>query len=300
MNILTVTQSSVQGGIEFADLDSLKNAIRVFADGGTPAARETNRHGFDDTPNGGVGLLMKMDFDNRRESSFIQELLSEIDRVTESRQFSKSYDYDGAGPFFKTSVEVKKIKIGRRRFTYLLSLYASYVGDRPCAGLASSLDADRALWRDEVVIEMAPVGDRFEIDFEAAAERLAGIGLDSLTGQQIADSIMAEAPKGHEANTNVLIRRDDLVVGFGLMRVSVQGPIDHKSGEVIWIQSGAIISGPLERAIEGEGYAKPRLSVSISVPKPENERSWERKPILDPVVKQNVHDQTAAIVSAFQ
>jgi hypothetical protein len=285
MNVTGVTLASYEGGIEFADLNSVKN---------------TNRLGFDSGPAGGIGLAMKMIIDDRHESRFMQDLLGAVDRVTEERGMHKSYDYDGVGPFFKTTVEVQKVKLGKKQFVYLLSLNAAYVGDQPCAGLATSLGADRALWRDEVVIELAPNGDRFEVDFDVVADRLARVGFNGWTGRQIADHIMAEAPKGYDAKTSVALRDDDLKVTFGIQSYSVQGPVDYQTHELVWAQSGSVISGPLERGYDGEQYSKPRLYASVSVPEPENTRSWDRKPVLDPTVKQAIHQQAAAIVGAFQ
>jgi hypothetical protein len=47
-------------------------------------------------------------------------------------------------------------------------------------------------------------------------------------------------------------------------------------------------------------FAAPCLSASISVPEAESERSWMRKPIVDPTIKQAIHDQASAIMAAFQ
>ncbi len=302
MDILGVTQTSHEGGIEFADLDSVKNALRIFADGVTPGSRETSHRGFDSSPTGGIGLMMKMILDDRRESGFMQELLTSVDRVTEERGMHRSYDYDGMGPFFKTTVEVKKIKVGRRQFVYLLHLNAAYVGDQPCAGLATTLGANRALWRDEVIIELAPTGDRFEIDFNLAAERLASIGLSKVSGRQLADHSMELAATStlDDDRPELPLRNDELVVTFGIVSYSVERPIDYQTRKMVWSQSGSVISGPLAQGYEGEKYSKPRLYASISVPATENECSWDRKPILNPTLKQTIHDQAAAIVGAFQ
>jgi hypothetical protein len=298
MDILHVTKGTYEGGIEFADLNTVKSALKIFANGGTPAARETTQHGFEGDPAGGIGLMLKTMIDGKYESAFMKELLQKVDGVTEDRGFSRHYDYDGVGPFFKTTVGVTKIKLARRKFVYLLELNAAYVGDTPCAGLAESLGANRALWRDEVSVELAPVGGRFEVDFNDIAERLANIGLVSFTGngEDMANHIMSEVQLPDRGKPSIRVRNDDLSVDFGILSYSVARPIDYRSGKVMWSKEGAVISGPVS---EFHDDSNPRLYVTIEVPRVPGEESWDRKPVLDPALKQAIHDQADAIMAAF-
>lgn len=300
MRIVNTQQESKEAGIELADLESVKEAIRIFAGGATAGSRNALSHGFDDTPNGGIGLMMKMMVDVGHEDAFLQRLLAKVDRVEENGYFSDDWDYDGPGPFFKNTLRLEKWQVSGKD-VYTLHFNAAYVGDQPTAGLAQSLGADRALWRDEVTIEVAPFGEKmFDFDFDVVADRLKSIGLDSLTGQDMAKYIIehAESQDYVERNTPLRVRDDDLVVHFGIASYSVGDVRDRETGKMLWHwrRPTATITGPLAR---WETDNNPRMWFSVSVPRDENESSWNRQPIFDPKVKQAVHDQTAALVGAF-
>jgi hypothetical protein len=294
MEYLAVTQESIEGGIEFADLDSVKNALLLYASGDTAGSHETTRRGFDNTESGGFGLMMKMLIDLDNDDSFMEDLLSGVDTVDMGRPYDRSYDYDGVGAFFKTTVLVSMAQVRRGYYVYLLSLNAAYVGDKPCAELAKAIGADRSLWRDTVTVELAPVGDHFEIDFDDVMERLIAVGLKTMSGQQFAEHTMRQTTKPLDAEYSLPIRSEPLLVIFGLERYSVGDPIDRTSRQVCWTQTGSVISGPLWP------HQNPRLTFTVTAPASADQRSWERVPIIDPAIKQAIHDQSAAIVGVFQ
>jgi hypothetical protein len=296
MNILDVTQRSQEGGIELADLDSVKAALRLYAMRGIRISDEAML-AYSNEPSGGLGLAMRHVFNARPESGFMQELLREIDKVTDQHSFSRSFGYDGIGPFFKTNVDVSKVKIGTDKFIYLLSLDAAHAGDELCSGLAEAIGASRALWYDMVSIEVAPSGRRFEVNFDFVVQRLASIGISSFTGKQIADQIMSRTrPSSGRSAVVTLHSYNDIALYFGILSYSVEEPFDPSTMETTWSQSGPIISGQLGQLNDGR-YTNPRLYAEISIP---DRWSLGRKPIINPTLKQTIHDQSLVLASAFQ
>lgn len=303
MEILGVIQSSHEAGLEFADLDSVKEAIRVFATGSTRASAETQRIGFGNA-GGGIGALLKTTLDSGHEDAFLADLFAGFNRVEESGVYMRSYDYDGIDPFMKTTVDVRKVQTDQGQIVYLLLLNAAYVGDKVSAGLAERLGVDRGLHHDEVIVEIAPVGDRFEFDFDAIVARLSSIGLEIGSGQEISDHMMKaateEANGAYDSRYWLEANHDGLLVRFGLETYTVCRPFDYDTRQVAWRQDSAVISGSLSRFKDEGKSITPRVRLSVTTPQPPDADRWNPVPILDPVIKQAVHEQSAAIAAAFQ
>lgn len=307
MRILEVTQTSREGGIQLPDLASVKHALQTYMSGQVPGSHETTRQGFGDDFSGAVGMLFKGSIERGGQSGFVDRLFSEIESGLGQRDVvRRSYDYDGVGPFMKTSVEVQRIEVGDphpvrvwlRQYVYLLHLNAAYVGDQPCGELAKLLGADRALHGDSVRVALDAPNNRFEIDFADIANRLEKVpGLTRWTSEELVNHVMTEAAKGYDGNLSVTLRDDELKVAFRPAAYTFPGPFDRENSELIWNQTDTIISGPME--LHGDKYSTPELSVTVTLPTPEGVSSYDRPPILDPTTKQAVHDQAAAIANAF-
>lgn len=293
MEFLGASRTSYSGGIEFADLESVKNALRAFASGQAPGSNETLSKGFEGK-DGGIGLAMKLMVEIGTESRFMQDLLDGVDKVKDDRPFHRSYDYDGIGPFFKCSVEVKAIRINHRKCTYLLDLSAAYVDDKPTGSLATVLGAERALWWDAVVVQVKPFDNGFSFDFDEIMSCVKGIGIEPLAGVGVASAMMRGSDDSNRLDASLVVRNDDLLVRLGIDIFSVGDSLLHGTSEVLWKRSGSVISGPLRED------RTPQLTFSVSLPEDPSVRSWDRKPIIDPMLKQQIHDHADAIVAVFQ
>lgn len=304
MKVLAVSQRSYEAGVQLADLDSVKAALLLYMEGGTRGSRATESRLMQDSTGdrGVVAVTMGQMLKNgNRQNKFLADLFERIDTdMAATGRFYRSYDYDGSGtPFFKTTVQVVKVQHEGQEI-HTLSLNAAYVGDQPTAGLAEAIHASRALWRDEVVVTLAPEQDQFHINFDKIVSNLPRLGASALTGLGLATQLMQSAQNSRRDSVkSVVVSNDQTRVNLFLDWVGY--PFDFHTNTLTWVQEGAIIRGPLEKSREaGRKFSDPELSFSISAARVANVDDWDRPPVVDPDLKDRIHQQAQAIARAFQ
>lgn len=206
MRIMSAEVSEHQGGILLPDIDSVKAALVAFSRGLTKDSDATQRtlaqHG------GGMAVMM-LSMVQSSPDSFVGKLCQQMERtLSSSDRFYRDYDYDGAGNFMKTSIEVQRLEGGE----FLLTINAAYVGNQGEEGVAEYLDAVRGLWWTKVTLTVdATAGDRFAIDFQPISDKLADTMLDTYSATETA-KIIAD---GYDEEGGSMIMNPGIVTLMG-------------------------------------------------------------------------------------
>lgn len=299
LKILEVSTREVQGRIPLTGIETVKNAIRVFARGGTKGANATQNKLAAD--GGGIALMLKTIVEDGQDDTFLTQMFAELDQaVAEGRNFHRSYDYDGVGSFFKTTIEVALVP--GTEDTFLLQLNAAYVGDQVEEGLAAHLGIERGLWRSEVRLEIEPLKDRFAVDFETIMEALRGEELMFMyAGDVVVARFMEEAAKLYDGRPRLQLFDGKYEIWLSLDSVSVASHYDYKTDKVLWAGAGSVLSGPLSnrneyvRDAEPE-WATPTVVISVS-PKQDATQSWRSLPTVDEDLKTMIREVAGSIAS---
>lgn len=256
-------------------LDSIEQALNTFARGITSGSRATEQHQVQAIGQSQGGLAQAFYFlaaphMQGAGNSFVQDrIMSEARAVLQSRDsWSRHFDYDGMGPFFKTSVEIEVLD--RNADLYALGIHAAYVGDKPEEGLAEHLGIARTLVWASVEVETAPInGNGFEFDFETILRKLDEVlGTDWASGEQVAESMMT-TDKYRESKASFVLHEDvDLRVTLTPGRVERR--FDYSNRDAAgnpadtWSVEGAVLRGKLDESYDRDGtFAPPTFVVSL-------------------------------------
>lgn len=307
MQIIGVVPFAYRNYIQFEGLDALKDALRLFASGRTKGSQATtNKLSSDMGGLGGVmAVAMKGMIDD--DSSFLRGLFAEIDArfAPQGRKkkmppvgtsLSKSYDYDGPGPFFKSGVKVAYAGDN----VFLLDLHAAYVGNEVEIGLAAALEVERCLMRTGVKLEIKPTGEMFNFDLEAIAQGLVAAGLDLPEHFQHIDggtirTIMQTANEGSrhgETSDAILSAGDNYQLKVGL--TNVDSP---------WVFDGSTVSGPLrnvnkytDKPLE---WGTPAILLTFEGRR-ETDTDWNRLPVTDVALATKLTEMASAVEGSFK
>ena|SRR3989344_9484648 len=303
-----VEVTQYESGIPLKGWESVRNALDIFASGASRGSRATEQHQMKAVGEsyGGLGLAFYAIASPHMQgsgSSFVEQMLKEAEPSVKSRgSWSRSYDYDGQGSFFKTTVEVNKVG---KEDGYLLQLNAAYVGNQVEEGLAETLGAERGLSWKNVAVEFEPEGTQFKIDFDQVAEKLRGVvaTLDtkarSITGKDIVAHLMKTDKYGESEGPFVLGVKDGVEVTVNLGRVGRRFEYSQgKRSEDRWHVEGATITGSLDTDYRDETkFMPPSISVSMH---PKSEDKYNRLPAVDPKMKATMNGLASEIATAFK
>lgn len=305
MRILGVSREESLRGIPFHGVGSVRNALQLFMSGSTKGSQATGNRLMADGGLGGVVALMnKEELEAPHKDSFLGRMFDQIDAaLAAGRRFNYHYDYDGVGPFFKTTVEVEALR-GFEEL-YLLHLSAAYVGDAVEVGLAEAIGAERGLMGVSVRIELAPEGDHFEIDFDDILGHLASAGLNTLSAEQVIVALMEDAAvRPLKSRPAPRLRDDEYRVSLYPALYTVGSAYGPAAVERPWSSQGGTLFGPLwddnmhspESAPE---WRNPVVVLHVSEPYDEDNH-WDRQPVIDPTRRQTIRDIASQIEACFQ
>lgn len=307
MQITSVLNNASYRYIPLKDWKSVVSAVNTFASGRTAGSQATTDHQMDAVAQsqGAMGLgiyLLGTAYMRDSGNEFVERLLAQAQEALKSRDsWNKSYDYDGQGVFFKTTIEIGFLD--RKEEMYYLSIHAAYVGDKPEEGLAEGLGIPRALTGTFVVVEVKATGETtFAFDFDVILNALKDvIDIGEMTGQHIAESLnvdtLDETGWGHSPIT--LSRIDDLEVLLSLG--SIENRHKRANGVVTntWQFNGAVLSGLLKESWE-EGKAYDEPTFVISVKRCYSEGRFDHKPFYLPEEKEVVLALSQRIADALE
>lgn len=299
MQITGVFPFAHRNYIAFDNLDTLKDALRLFASGQTKGSQATRN---ELVSAGGIGgaftVLVGI---NRDDSEFLTRLFAEIDERVGPQgrrqkapevgaKLSKSYDYDGVGPFFKAGVDV----VYAGDSTYLLSLYAAYVGNEVEIGLADHLGVERCVMHKGVRLDVEPTGETFSFDLDVLASGLIAANLDFAEHFQHMDGetlgMILEAAR--DGNYAPIGGNDDFILEMAYVNV-----------EKGWERNGAIVTGSLynknkyydDKPVE---WVTPGVSFTLKRNNPGSR--FNPLPTTDPALVTKLDDMATAIENSFK
>jgi len=301
LKVVSVQPAISRIGIPLPDLDSVKGAITAFSRGVTRSSGVTRQTLLATQSDTGAVLTLMHDLLVSNPGRFLERMFSEMDERFESGfSFDKSYDYDGEGRFFKTSVTVSKVPADE---TFVLNLHAAYVGRQVENDLAEAIGIQQALNGSSVQIayDHKVKGD-FAIDFDPIASALARYTSSELTGSMIAEVI---ATGRSEAYSNLIF--DGGI--YTLLQGSEFSPsasisIDSNSVERYYdhpfVAEGSVVRGGMRPDWDDKSKMQaPVVSIGINGKHAEPANSWQHLPILDPLVESEVLAYNKAIAESL-
>lgn len=136
---------------------------------------------------------------------FIDGIVRGVEKAQSNgrEKWSKSYDYDGQGRFYKTSVDVD---FDKQNEALILRLYAAYVGDKVEEKLAKNLGVERAVSSMCVKIELPEMADQ---DLKVPLEQRQSFHLDCAP---LANAINSTLERFSDKKSE--IKPEDLVNAF--------------------------------------------------------------------------------------
>ena len=292
MEIARVTTKEHYRYIPIKGLDSVEEALNTFARGITVGSRDTEVHqveavGASQGSFAQAFYLYAAPHVRGADNSFVQQRIMVDARLAlrNRTKWSRSFDYDGMGSFFKTSVDIEVLD--RKEELYALGLYAAYVGDKPEEGLAQYLGVSRALTWAAVEVETQPISNNcFEFDFEYILRKLdEDLGTQWAVGEQVAQAMMTITSYGESNDVFVLYEDEDVTIEIRLgdvqRRFHYDKDHDYRNPIDTWTVEGSILRGRLRESYEEKGkMAPPTFTISLcSVHKDELSRAV---PIWDP------------------
>lgn len=292
MQITSVKQGKYECGIPLKGLDSVKAALQVFSRGGSIALSENV------SQMEGMAAVLLLTYLSGGGDEFLERLFPELESIVRGRGcFSHSYDYDGPGPFHKATVEV--FSHGEDD-TFILGLHAAYVGREIEARLAQKLGVERGLQWLCVDVETAPIGNRFQFDFDEVAARLKSLPEfpQDLTGESMV-AVITSYGNDDSSKRFSLQPEKELVVSVFLDDVTQ--PFEYGVGEkkLVWIADGAKLSGPLQKSYTDRGkFRSPKVAISIFGNR--KGKFGATLPIIDPAVKARAQALADRVEAAFR
>lgn len=309
MRITGVTNEQYRRYIPLKGWKSVEKAIQIYDDGFIRGSRATENEQVRAIAeeNGDFASVFYLDASLKigKRNKIVENMLQEAKSALKTRDnWKKDYDYDGMGTaFFKTSVEIKILD--RESDLYAISIYASYVGDKPEEELAEYFGIPRALIWSIITVQTEPVGtDCFAFDFEWIARKLdSTLDIAGIGGETIAQAMIEKVENESKAEF-VLLTIDDFTVTIGPARVEdrfiwkdPQGPGRKKIDT--WSIDGAVLSGLLDSSYEDRQKKEPpSFSISIAM---RRKTDWGIKnvPVWDMKKQERIIMLTDTIVKAF-
>jgi hypothetical protein len=254
MRVIEVNTQQYYSGILVPDLVSVKMALYAYWNGVSSASNATRA----EQP--GLTLMM-MDIIQSDGNRFVDDLFDKIQQaLTHRSQFSKSYDYDGAGRFLKTSVDVTKVAQG-----FIVKFNAAYVGNKAEADIAAYLGVSRSLYWSKVLVSLdAAQNDQFSIDLRPILGALK-VGDFAVPDATEVARIIAAGDK--EDWSSVIVRGGTVPlfehnlceVLLQIESISVASYYDQP-----FVADGPIVTGALRKAWEeGQGFEQPKLEIFV-------------------------------------
>jgi len=294
MRITAVRQEKLECGIPLKGLDSVKTALQTFSKGERPTVQKTASQIEEGN---GLGALLFLSFLPDAGDRFLQQLFSELEIVKGRGYFERSFDYDGRGPFFKTTVEVSDYG---ENDIYILGLHAAYVGRQVEERLAEMLGAERGLQWLKVSVETEPVGEQFQFDFNEIAAGIKPLfgSPETLSGEAMVTAITSFGDFG---NSGRFVFQTGSGLTVSVFPDDVSHPFQYmdRQKKAAWISNGAKLSGPLRESYTERGkFRSSKIAISIFGSK---KGSFERLlPIIDPAVKEEARSLADKIEAAFR
>jgi len=270
MKIQKVTVGHHDRGIGLVGWESVIHTLNCYASGRSRGSHATQNEQIKAVGQSfgalGLGLYLNSAQHMQGTSTFVENMLSEAYLALQSRNhWSRHYDYDGQGVFFKTTVEITVLD--RMADQYMLEICAAYVGSEPEAGLADGLGITRALRHFTVISEVEPADEHnFAFDFDQYLRTLDGVlQINLITGEFIVSQL---ATTGRYSSTKPAMISCEADIKVTVVPENVASRFDYGPEGVAvdtWIADGPVLTGPLETSYEDRSKKEtPHIRLTIS------------------------------------
>jgi hypothetical protein len=303
MHIVKVTKDPYDRYIPLRTWNAVGYALHAYSTGEAKGSRATQLHQVQamDQAYGASALEVMAKFEKIRytPSQFVQRLLTEAELTLSPPardSWSRHYDYDGVGVFFKTSVDI--LVLDRPSAWYAVGIWAAYVGDEPEKGLAELLQVPRALMRTGVSVETAPIDQqRFTFDFDDIAQRLSAVFNSRLQGKALAKAMVS----GDGLSSPSVTVYQDAAFQVDLSMGAIESRFNYRRTPGrpydTWIVKGSQLTGYMRESYSEPGTpAQPSFIVTIRAASGDK---YSKKPIWRPEHKQYAHALTDKIANAM-
>lgn len=309
MKIKDVTVKPYYRYIPLKGWDSVTNALNLYASGLIRKSTGTQNRQLDDIGKAYGGdsaalYMVALPHCGGTSYGFVTRMLTEAkEALAHSNSWSRSYDYDGEGVFFKTSVGIGYLSVAEDM--YYLSIHAAYVGSEPEAGLAERLGIMQGLVSVDVNITLEPHDQRhFEIDFNPIMKKLNKVlGNTGQNGKSVVKLLRERSADRNRGTADVLVYDDtNICAKIGLGRVESRYTYVKGVAYDTWDCRGSKIYGLLCKSYtegniyDGNLYDYP--SVYIEVRRLTGDR-YQTAPMYKPDDKVKAASLARAIAEAF-
>jgi hypothetical protein len=305
MKITNVSVEHYDRGIPLKGWDSVKAALNLYAGGRTDGSRATEQNQIDAVAQSsgimGLGIyLIAAPHMQDAGNQFVENMLEEAKSALKNRDnWNRSYDYDGMGVFFKTSVGISILD--RKEDLYMLEISAAYVGTKPEAGLAENLGIPLALRRYSVIVQVKPVdATRFAFDFDEVLQALKGVlKINFNLGKEIAKHFI-KGGRHDDCKPWPIFLDENVSITLAPGRVEQRFVYD-KPGEPhdTWTVNGSVLYGLLDSSYEDSSKKEPPTIV-LTITNAAQDRFGYGQPIWDENLKDKIDILSNQIAEAMK
>ena len=235
------------------------SALARYSSGKTSGSRMTLARTAHEMEDGAGAFLFLREMTEEAPSGFVLRLAYEAcERLQHSSHWDKSYDYDGQGVFFKTTVSF--VVLDRGKGVYGLGFYAAYVGEKVEREFAEAYKIPLALIHATAEIKTMPdeASGRFSFDCDYLLARLGDVFPVSLRGEDMAQQMVSISDRHSDPQPAQVYATDLYTVKVGIDSITVEPHWREP-----WRAEGALVTGHLRRKRGEEGYEQPTLYLSI-------------------------------------
>lgn len=304
MKITSVLTQEYTRGIQLKGWSSVETALNTFANGHIDGARDTEDHQVNaiSQSQGALGLglyLLGASHMQGGASNFVTRMLEEAKSTVQQRgQWSRHYDYDGVGVFFKTSVEIHLLS--KKDDLYMLEINAAYVGDKPERGLAQYLGIPLTLRRSSVIAQVESIdGEHFSFDFEQIIQSVKKVvpTVKGVSGKSIAQHFMS-GDRYSNPKPVVIYHDRDIEITVGTGRVENRFVYSQGNPTDTWTVDGSTLIGLLDTSYEDENKKEPSTLI-LTVQSSSRDRFDYPLPVYDHELKDKMIQMSQALALAI-
>jgi hypothetical protein len=304
VKITSVQTQEYTRGIPLKGWESVETALKTFANGHTAGARDTEGHQLNamSQSQGALGLglyLLGAAHLQGEESTFVTDMLEKAKSyVKQHGRWSRNYDYDGVGVFFKTSVDITLLN--EQDDLYMLEINAAYVGDKPERGLAQYLGVPLTLRYSSVIVQVESLdGEHFLFDFEQIIQAMKTVvtKVNDGSGTFIADYFISDCEYSRPEPLAIYHDQDiEITINTG----RVENRFLYNKGDPVdtWAVDGSVLTGLLDQSYEDKNQKEPATLI-LTVQSSKRDRFEHALPVYDQELKEKIIKMSQTLAKAL-
>lgn len=243
-----------------------------------------------------------------QEVPFLKNLFEEMNEgLHRNGRFRKNYEYDGQGPFLKTTVEV--LDLAGELYVpegyadpFLLTLYTAAVGSKVEDGLADAVGIEQGLLWSSVELNLPAHGPYASVDLATIIDPLRPVlGLWQPKTERYARRMMPRNNYDTLGPANLKLVDEEIMVRVGIDSHSFLPSYRHTENKLT--RNGSVISGRRSENLDTNSedeFAPLRVKVSVVSSNQRLDHEFDPMPVLRSDKKKTMRDLTRTIASALQ